>query len=463
MYPPVRMPSTASSSPKSDGAPPLSWRQRIALAAFQPDDDADARLRKTFLLLTAAITNVAAAAWLALYWVLGIRLPSSLPLGYQVASTALFVYFLRSRDFARYRFAQLSLFLFVPFAVQWTMGSFVVSSGIVLFALLAPIGALVACGARESMPWFVAFLVLTVASGMVDFILADAAPGVPSQTVAVFFALNVTMLSAIVYLLLRHFLLQREQVQVALAREHELLGEEREKSEALLASMLPMWVAERLKRDPSTIAEGHADCCVLFADIVDFTRLSGRMEPRRVVGFLNHVFTLLDDLCQQYGLEKIKTVGDAYLVVGGMGAGNPRYVEAVADMALDLQALVETDPLLQEQGIRFHVGIATGPVVAGVIGTTRRSFDVWGNTVNLAARITEDCPPGAVLVDRTTYVRLADGYRFDEPREAIYKGKGRTLVFRLAGRSASQAPNTVVQSTTTADRSSASSSSATRA
>jgi adenylate cyclase len=436
----------------------------VALAAFQPEDDADTRLRKSFLLLTAGITNVAAVAWLALYWVLGIRLPSTLPLAYQIASAALFVYFLRSRDFARYRFAQLALFLFVPFAVQWSIGSFVVSSGIVLFALLAPIGALVACGARESMPWFVAFLVLTVASGMVDFVLADAAPGVPSQTVAVFFALNVTVLSAIVYLLLRHFLLQREQAQVALAREHELLGKEREKSEALLASMLPLWVADRLKRDPSTIAEGHADCCVMFADIVDFTRLSGRLEPRRVVGVLNHVFTLLDELCDQYGLEKIKTVGDAYMVVGGMGACNPRYVEAVADMALQLQALVETDALMREHGIRFHVGIATGPAVAGVIGTTRRSFDVWGDTVNLAARITEDCAPGAVLVDRTTYVRLAEDFRFDEPREVIYKGKGRTLVFRLAGRRRiDQSPNTVVQSARTADRSAASSSGATRA
>lgn len=458
------MPPSPSSPIRPDEAPLVSWRQRVALAAFQPEDDADARLRKSFLLLTAAITNVAAAAWLALYWILGIRLPSTLPLGYQIASAALFVYFLRSRDFARYRFAQLALFLFVPFAVQWSMGSFVVSSGIVLFALLAPIGALVACGARESMPWFVAFLVLTAASGMVDFVLADAAPGVPSQTVAVFFALNVTMLSAIVYLLLRYFLLQREHVQVALAREHELLGEEREKSEALLASMLPLWVAERLKRDPSTIAEGHADCCVMFADIVDFTRLSGRLEPRRVVGFLNHVFTLLDDLCHRYGLEKIKTVGDAYMVVGGMGAGNPRYVEAVADMALQLQALVETDALMREYGIRFHVGIATGPAVAGVIGTTRRSFDVWGDTVNLAARITEDCAPGAVLVDRTTYVRLAEDFRFDEPREAIYKGKGRTLVFRLAGRHRTdQSPSTVVQSATTADRSAASSSGGTRA
>jgi adenylate cyclase len=458
------MPPSPSSTPRPGDAPPLSWRQRLALAAFRPEDDAEARLRKSFLLLTAAITNVAAAAWLALYWILGIRLPSTLPLGYQIASAALFVYFLRARDFARYRFAQLALFLFVPFAVQWSMGSFVVSSGIVLFALLAPIGALVACGARESMPWFVAFLVLTVASGMVDFVLADAAPGVPSQTVAVFFALNVTMLSAIVYLLLRHFLLQREQAQVALAREHELLGEEREKSEALLASMLPLWVADRLKRDPSTIAEGHADCCVMFADIVDFTRLSGRLEPRRVVGFLNHVFTLLDDLCHRYGLEKIKTVGDAYMVVGGMGAGNPRYVEAVADMALEIQALVETDPLMREHGIRFHVGIATGPAVAGVIGTTRRSFDVWGDTVNLAARITEDCAPGAVLVDRTTYVRLAEAFRFDEPREAVYKGKGRTLVFRLtARRSADQLPSTAAQSARTAARSTARSSGATRA
>jgi adenylate cyclase len=444
---------------------PPSWRQRISQAAFHPDDDADARLRKAFLLITAALTNVAAAIWLALYWSFGMRLPSSLPLGYQMASAGLLVYLLRTRDFDRYRFAQLALFLFVPFAAQWSMGSFVGSSGIVLFALLAPLGALVVYGARESMPWFVAFVVLMVASGVVDYILSDAIHGMPSHTVATFFALNVTMLSAIVYLLLRYVLLQREDAQAALAQEHALLGAEREKSEQLLASMLPDWVAERLKRDPATIAEGHADVCVMFADIVDFTRLSGRLEPRRVVGFLNHVFTRLDELCRQYGLEKIKTVGDAYMVVGGMGTGNARYVEAMADMALELQRLVESDPVMREYALHFHVGIATGPAVAGVIGSTRRSFDVWGDTVNLAARITEDCAPGSVLVDRATYVRLADAFHFEEPREAIYKGKGRTLVFRLAGRrsAAVQSPNTADQSAVTADLSSASSSDSTRA
>jgi adenylate cyclase len=197
---------------------------------------------------------------------------------------------------------------------------------------------------------------------------------------------------------------------------------------------MPAWVADRLKREQSIIADGHADICVMFADIVDFTRLSGRLEPRQVIGFLNHVFTRLDHLCARHGLEKIKTVGDAYMVVGGLGFSGHDYVAAMADMALDIHAMCRNDPVMVERALAFHVGIATGPAVAGVIGATRLSYDVWGDTVNLAARVTEDSAPATILVDRATYVRLSDRYLFEEPREVVYKGTGRNLVFRLVGR-----------------------------
>lgn len=433
--------------PNSDrrlpAGPRVSWLERIGLAAFDPDDDADLRLRKSFLLLTAALTNLVASVWLAVYWLMGVRLPTSLPLGYQVASAVLLVYFLRTRDFRRYRFAQLALFLVMPFAVQWSIGNFLASSGVALLALLGPVCALVVAGPRESLRWFAAFVVLMAGSATLDFVGTDGAASVamrtmsvPLRTVAVFFALNATILAAIVYYLLRVFTLQKAAAQDELGREHALLVAERTRSDALLASMMPAWVADRLKRDHSIIADGHADICVMFADIVGFTRLSGRLEPRQVIGFLNHVFTRLDHLCARHGLEKIKTVGDAYMVVGGLGFSEHDYVAAMADMATDIHSMVRTDPIMSEHGLAFHVGIATGPAVAGVIGVTRLSYDVWGDTVNLAARVTEDSAPGTILVDRATYVRLSDRYLFEEPREVVYKGKGLSLVFQLVGRRA---------------------------
>lgn len=430
---------------KSDRRPPAGPRvtllERLGLAAFDLDDDAELRLRKSFLLLTAALTNVVASVWLAVYWLMGVRLPTSLPLGYQVASAALLFYFLRTRDFRRYRFAQLALFLLMPFAVEWSIGNFLASSGVALLALLGPICALVVAGPRESLRWFAAFIVLMAGSAAFDFFDASGSVSVPMRTmsvplrtVALFFVLNATILAAIVFYLLRVFTQQKSEAQADLAREHALLVAERTKADALLASLMPAWVADRLKREQSIIADGHADICVMFADIVDFTRLSGRLEPRQVIGFLNHVFTRLDHLCARHGLEKIKTVGDAYMVVGGLGFSGHDYVAAMADMALDIHEMCRNDPVMVERALAFHVGIATGPAVAGVIGATRLSYDVWGDTVNLAARVTEDSAPATILVDRATYVRLSDRYLFEDPREVVYKGTGRNLVFRLVGR-----------------------------
>lgn len=448
-------------------APRGGWLERLGLSAFEADDDPDLRLRKTLLLLAVGLTNAATALWLGLYWLLGMRLPSNLPLAYQLASAILLFHFLRARRFAFYRTAQLALFLFFPFVIQWSIGSFVSASGIVLLALLAPVGAMVIHGTREALPWFAAYVVMMFVSGAIDYFLMDGSlQGMSMRTAALFFSLNFTMLSTIVFLLLRHLLQRRDALLAELAEQHRLLGREQRRADELVSSLLPPYIAERLKRDQGNLADGYADVTVMFADIVDFTRMSGQMEPRQVVDFLNHVFTRLDHLCARHGLEKIKTVGDAYMVVGGLGFGGAHYVEAMADMALEVQAMSLQDPVLRQRDIRFHVGIATGPAVAGVIGATRLSYDVWGDTVNLAARLAEDSAPGTSLVDRATYVRLASRYVFSEPREEVFKGTGRTLVFKLTGRRGPELqppPRTARQSDSTASRSAASSSAGRRA
>ncbi|MBI1394768.1 MAG: adenylate/guanylate cyclase domain-containing protein [Betaproteobacteria bacterium] len=442
------------------------WLQRLGLSAFDASDSPDDRLRKSLLLLTAAMTNVAAGVWVAIFWFQGVRVPTSLPVGYQVASAALLLYYVRTRNFRVYRFTQLALFLVVPVVIQWTMGGYVSSFGIVLLSMLAPLGALLAYGRKGSLGWFVAYLVLVIVTTAWQMSVGgdDEHLVLTARSVAAFGVLHGIVLSSIAFFLLRHLVLQREKFQAELAEQHVLLKAEREKSEALLHSVLPPYIAHRLKRDSALIADGHADVTVMFADIVDFTRLASVLEPTEVVGLLNHVFRRMDQLCERHGLEKIKTVGDAYMVAGGLDFRTDDYVDAMADMALELHTLFANNPIGSKWPIRFHVGIATGPAVAGVIGATRFGYDVWGDTVNIAARLTSDTPADATYVDRTTYDRLAGRYDFGEPLEMHFKGKGYLQVFPLLGRrSARDAPSTLSQSAATAERSLASASGGTRA
>jgi class 3 adenylate cyclase/uncharacterized membrane protein (UPF0136 family) len=393
--------------------------------------------------------NMAAIVWLAIYWLLGQRLPTTIPLAYQLLSSLILVIFLRTRNFDFFRVAQLSLFLFAPFVIQWSIGSFVNSSGIVLLGLLAPVGAIVVYGAKESIPWFTAYVALTVLSGVFDYYLADGeSAGMSMRTVAVFFVLNFTILSSIVYLLLRYVLLQKEtfqeqlqqqlklvrDFQEELSRQHELVQAEQRKSEQLLVNVLPSHIAQRLKQAQSTIADSFADVTVMFADIVDFTGMTEQLTPKEVVALLDDVFTRFDRLAEKHGVDKIKTIGDAYMVAGGLSGDGNHYADAVADLAAEMISLTRTDEKLRLYNVQFHVGVATGPVIAGVIGAKRFVYDLWGDTVNIANRITTEAPVGEILVDRLTYRRLATRFNFAEPQELTFKGKGKMTVYRLLGR-----------------------------
>ncbi|MGH8863874.1 MAG: adenylate/guanylate cyclase domain-containing protein [Burkholderiales bacterium] len=408
---------------------------RLSDAAIDANDSEEMKLRKTLLIFASGLMNLAAILWLAIYWWMGLKLSTTIPLGFQILSALVVVIYLRTRNFDFFRLAQLSLFLFFPFIIQWSIGSFVSSSGIALLAILAPIGAMICYGPRESIPWFFVYVLLTILSGVFDFFLATGEDyGIPLRTVAVFFVMNFTIVSTMVYLLLRHFVQERNRYEKQLAEQHELVRIEREKSERLLVSILPTHIAERLKLQPGTIADGFADVSVMFADVVDFTRLAEELTPNQVVSFLDVVFTRFDKLTEKYGLDKIKTIGDAYMVVGGLAGNRLNYVDHVADMVLEMMELTQTDAQLRRLAVQLHIGIATGPAIAGVIGATRFIYDLWGDTVNLASRLTAEAAGGMILVDKTTYRRLGHRYSFEEPRTIAIKGKGETTVYRLTGK-----------------------------
>ncbi|MBL8513662.1 MAG: adenylate/guanylate cyclase domain-containing protein, partial [Betaproteobacteria bacterium] len=179
---------------------------------------------------------------------------------------------------------------------------------------------------------------------------------------------------------------------------------------------------------------GHADVAVLFADIVNFTRLSEEMSPNETVHLLNEVFSEFDLLAEKYGIEKIKTIGDAYMAAGGLRAGSLQYVDAMADMAMEMQSFLARYIAPNSDKLQIRIGIATGPVVAGVIGRRKFSYDLWGDTVNVASRLAAEGQPGSIIADALTYRRLHNRYRFEELPQVQVKGKGPMAAYVLRGR-----------------------------
>ena len=391
------------------------------------------KLSGDMLVFSTALMMVASMLWLAIYWSFGQRYSTLIPMVFLLASLCTIVFFLKTRKLLLFCMMQLSLFLFTPFVLQWTMGNFVNSSGVSLWALLAPVGAIVILGTRESVPWFVSYIFMTAMSGMFDYVLQWDTKQLDMRTVAVFFALNFVSISAMVYVLLWYFSREKIKLREAVDAQGRAVSMEKELSDRLLLNILPEPIAIRLKRQETNIADGHADVTVMFADIVNFTHMSEEMSPNETVHLLNDIFSEFDMLAEKHGIEKIKTIGDAYMAAGGLRSSTTQYVDAMADMALQMQAFVARYTAPNGERMSLRVGLATGAVVAGVIGRRKFSYDLWGDTVNVAARMSSEAHPGLIQVDAVTYRRLHNRYAFDEMQQIDVKGKGMMQVYNLLG------------------------------
>ncbi len=289
-------------------------------------------------------------------------------------------------------------------------------------------------GAKQSLPWYAAYIVMTAISGFFDFWLTTVQEsGVTMQSIAVFFTLNYTAMSTIMYLLISYFVRQRDMQQDAVNERNALLRIEQAKSESLLLNILPAPIARCLKESQSIIADGFTDVTVMFSDIIDFTRLSEELPPKAMVELLNEVFSKFDSMAGFHRLEKIKTIGDAYLVAGGLldydgvdfAVDAPDYNAASLRLALEMRQYMETLSKQKKMSLEIHVGICSGPVVAGVIGTRKFIYDLWGDTVNIASRTTDEARSGIILVDPTTYKPSRQQFEFEGPINVVGKGKGK--------------------------------------
>ena len=217
-------------------------------------------------------------------------------------------------------------------------------------------------------------------------------------------------------------------------KAEDALRLEKEKSEKLLLNILPQPIAEQLKQTPGCIADRFEQATILFADITDFTGLASQLSPTELVELLNEIFSSFDQLVDRYNLEKIKTIGDAYMIVGGIPKPCPNHATAVADIALEMQQAIHHFRRHDNQLINIRIGINTGPVVAGVIGLKKFTYDLWGDAVNIASRMESQGIAGEIQISHATYLLLKDQYYLEERGMINIKGKGEMMTYWLKGK-----------------------------
>ncbi|HEY5902579.1 MAG TPA: adenylate/guanylate cyclase domain-containing protein [Anaerolineales bacterium] len=407
---------------------------RIVLAISRigadPGDPEDLRMQKVLMVGTGFMNILAATLWGLLYYAFGRWMPGSIPLAYAAFSLLSILFFGLTGRYGLFRFSQFVLILLLPFLLMLSLGGFVNSGAVILWSLLSPLSALLFDRPRAALGWLAAYLGLVALSGLLQGRLPAQAP-MPPGIIIFFFVINIGAVSGIMILMLAYFVGQKNVFQ--------------EKSENLLLNILPREVAAILKDETRTIANRYEEASILFADMVNFTPMSAEMSPTAMVDLLNEIFSHFDDLVEQHGLEKIKTVGDCYMVGSGVPRPRPDHAQGLVELALEMQQYIREHSFHSSQPVSFRIGINSGAVMAGVIGRKKFIYDLWGDDVNLASRMESQGQPGVIQITRATYELVHDQF-ICEPRGVVnVKGKGEVEVWHVLGRRSAVQAGTLQQ------------------
>jgi len=389
------------------------------------DDSIETRLEKNLLVASALMMSTAGILWGLLYWYFDEFVAALIPISYGFLSYLSILLFSINRRYQFFRFSQILLSLLLPFFLSLALGGLINSSAVVLWSFTCPIGALLFAGRRQSFAWFAVYLSLVALSGFLQIFMRPL-NNLPPSVIIIFFVMNICGVSLVAFVLMQHFVNQKNTAL-------DLLRIERDKSERLLLNVLPREVANRLKNEGRTIAEQFDAVSILFADMVGFTSLSARMAPQEMVDLLNEVFSSFDGLVKRYDLEKIRTIGDNYMVASGVPHPRPDHAQALAGLALDMRAYLEQ---AQNAGkpVQFRIGINSGPVIGGVIGQDKFHYDIWGDAVNVASRMESLGAAGKIQITRPTYDLLSRDFVCEPHGSIQVKGKGEMDTWFLMGK-----------------------------
>jgi len=391
--------------------------KQLATAIGLPTDSTDDLLKK-LVLLAGNLGGFFFSLTLTLIYALNNLVAPAMFAGiYLVLIALVYAYYFRTKQLNITAFL-FSFLLFVLLVVEHiALGGFQASGVVFIWVAACAIMAITAGQSRLAAIWIVLFLITTSIFTLVEPRIAESGPPLPEEVSRLLFGTNfgfglTYMVGASFYFM---YLLERA----------------RQRADELLLNILPHSIAQRLKEGAVTIADSFDEVTVLFADIVDSTRLFSGASPVEVVNLLNSIFSDFDDLAERYGLEKIKTIGDAYMVAGGLPNPRSDHCEATAAFAFDMLRAVSRHTTWKGEPIRLRVGMNTGPVVAGVMGRHKFAYDLWGDAVNTASRMESNGLANVVQVTEAVRDKLRDKYEFEE-REPIYvKGKGEMVTYLM--------------------------------
>jgi guanylate cyclase len=404
-------------------APLQPLLRRLAGIGANPEDTDELRLQKLLLNSGVICGFGVMVAWGAAYRAYGERDAAMLIGGQALLSLfSLFGFAARHTRFERYAREQAALILLAPFAVMASLGGIAPSSVLITWPLLAPVVMLVVGTTREARQWFAVYVGLVAVAVTLQGRLSGTNHLTPTAR-GVFLALDLLIPAAFVFFILQHFVTRKE-------RFFRLLQGEQARSDSLLLSILPREVATILRDERRTIADHYEGVSILFADVEGFTPLTAQITPTELVDLLNEVFSAFDEHTEKYGLEKIKTIGDCYMVASGVPRPRPDHAQALTRMALEMRAMV-TERDFQGHRLSFRIGINSGPVVGGVIGRHKFIYDLWGDAVNTASRMESHGAVGAIQVTESTFRLIQDEFRCEARGPVEIKGKGTMPVWHV--------------------------------
>ncbi len=398
---------------------------RISKLATTPEDSEELVLQKTLMMGGSMMFIPVGLLWGLIYIAFGELRAGLIPVSYSLLSLISLVYFTFTKRFSDYRQIQLQLMLFFPFLLMLVLGGFFNASAVILWSVLSPFGALLFAAPHQAPRLLIAYLLLVALSGILDPVIRYESQ-LPELLNVVMFVLNVGGVSAIAFILLYYFVAGKD-------RALQLLRVEQEKSERLLLNVLPKEIAPALREGDGRVAENYDSASILYADIVGFTTLSVEMSAEQMVDLLNTIFSHFDDLVQRYGLEKIRTIGDNYMVAAGVPRRCQDHADQIARLALDMAAYIRSLPPQGNRQIQFRIGINSGSLVAGVIGKHKFQYDIWGDSVNIASRMESEGVPGKIQISPATHALLSDSFRCEPRGKVKIKGKGEMETWFLLG------------------------------
>jgi guanylate cyclase len=402
-----------------------------ALASYLPragtgqDDAYETRLEKTILFSGSLLVITASSIWGALFYAYGELLASAISVGYVTVTIIGWILLGGYQRYQHFLLMQLVMGLLLPFLHFAVLGGFWSSGGVIVWSLISPVGAMIFYPYWRARWWWLAFLVVLIASGLVHSRIQHTNL-LPQSLITTFFVLNLASVSGIVFAFISYFLSEKDKAI------HMLRAEE-QKSERLLLNILPREIAATLKERERVIADSFPEASILFADLVRFTELSASMEPAGMVALLNEIFSRFDYLVEKHGAEKIRTIGDNYMVVAGVPMSAADHAARLCRLALEMRTYLESRRRAGGTEVDFRIGINSGPVIGGVIGQKKFVYDVWGDAVNLASRMESQGKAGKIQLTGTTY-RLVDDQFDCTPRGPVdVKGFGLVETWFLDG------------------------------